>query len=124
MVKFLNSLCRIVSKSMYLMRNNLLILFSLFSLTTHAVGKLNVQGKLATYSMIVSGETTPLWLYAGQEGRWGISGKAPFLGIASFKGIFMLVTISQFAVIWKLIITANISGAIFMAIHLALTGNF
>lgn len=86
MVKFLNSLCRIVSKSMYLMRNNLLILFSLFSLTTHAVGKLNVQGKLATYSMIVSGETTPLWLYAGQEGRWGISGKAPFLGIASFKG--------------------------------------
>lgn len=86
MVKFLNSLCRIVSKSMYLMRNNLLILFSLFSLTTHAVGKLNVQGKLATYSMIVSGETTPLWLYAGQEEGGVYQVRLPFLALPLSRG--------------------------------------
>lgn len=90
MDRYPNALYGFASKLLYLMRYSISFLFVMLSLAVYAGENLRIQSKLATYSMAVSGETAPLWLYAGQEGRWGISGEAPFLGIVTVSGEYRL----------------------------------
>jgi hypothetical protein len=62
------------------MKTLLLGILLLVTLLTQAQNKIAIKGGVSAEAMAASGELSPLWLYARQQGRWGMGAGAQFLG--------------------------------------------
>ena len=52
----------------------------LVTFVTQAEQRIDFRGGVSAEAMAASGDLSPLWLYARQQGRWGMGGDAQFLG--------------------------------------------
>lgn len=57
-------------------------LLLMVTLVSQAQDKIDFSGGMYAGTMVSGGDLAPLWLYARQQGRWGMGGDAQFLGRA------------------------------------------
>ncbi|GAO27953.1 capsule assembly Wzi family protein [Geofilum rubicundum] len=63
-----------------MMKKHLLYMFLLVGLVAQAQQKMEIHGGVSAEAMAADGDLLPLWLYARQQGRWGLDADAQFLG--------------------------------------------